>query len=620
MSIESILRFFRVVTLFITCLLPFSAALAKSYTIGVLAYNGKQQAVKRWQPTADYLSGQIADADFEVVPLTLDDFEHAINKQSLDFILTNPGHYVRLEVEFGVSRIATFLNQYHSQTLKHFSAVIFTRKDSQIKTLEDLRGRSFAAVSEGAFGGFQLAQLAFLDHGIDPLAQLDMKWMGFPHADIVKEVMQGRVDAGIVRSGIIEKMASLNQLDMSQVKVLQPMSSEGYPFLHSTGLYPEWPFAKLPDTNTRLSKQVAVSLLNMRDDDAAALKAGGSGWTIPLSYSSVHDVLRRLQVEPYPPVPFTLHEFWAAYRPWVSVVLVLFAITLVVLARLIRTNQKFLNSQQALQQHQIQLEEVVEQRTEELLQTNQALQVEIASHIQAEKTLNEGCESLKSLYSVFARTDLDRQQKLNSIVDSVRFYLGTEFAVLSCIQGNEFEAFSFSPISSELSAPLSASLSQQSINDGQILLRENDEEWLRYICCPIHFNGELKCLFEFASSYHYQDEKHMEESRFSSELSISILSLISQWLGNEIHMLGAEKQSSDRQQDIQQRFVDLSPREKEVLNLLTQGESSKQMARSLGISTKTIEMHRANLLRKSLAKSSTELVQLAVISGIFDHT
>lgn len=60
-------------------------------SIGVLAYNGKQQALARWQPTADYLSQKIDSRDFEIVPLTHEEFEHAINKGQLDFILTNPG-------------------------------------------------------------------------------------------------------------------------------------------------------------------------------------------------------------------------------------------------------------------------------------------------------------------------------------------------------------------------------------------------------------------------------------------------------------------------------------------------------------------------------------------------
>ncbi len=56
---------------------------------------------------------------------------------------------------------------------------------------------------------------------------------------------------------------------------------------------------------------------------------------------------------------------------------------------------------------------------------------------------------------------------------------------------------------------------------------------------------------------------------------------------------------------------DLTPREREILAQITQGLSSKEIARALDISPKTVEYHRANLLRKYGARSSTQLVALA---------
>src|SRR5690606_31175196 len=46
---------------------------------------------------------------------------------------------------------------------------------------------------------------------------------------------------------------------------------------------------------------------------------------------------------------------------------------------------------------------------------------------------------------------------------------------------------------------------------------------------------------------------------------------------------------------------ELSPREHEVAALLLQGQTAKQMARSLGLSPRTVEMHRANLMKKYAA-------------------
>jgi two-component system, LuxR family, response regulator FixJ len=59
------------------------------------------------------------------------------------------------------------------------------------------------------------------------------------------------------------------------------------------------------------------------------------------------------------------------------------------------------------------------------------------------------------------------------------------------------------------------------------------------------------------------------------------------------------------------RLASLTAREREVLELLAAGQRSKQIARNLSISVKTVEEHRANLLRKTGSASMLELVSLA---------
>ncbi len=112
--------------------------MAKNVSIGVLAHNGKPQPVSRWQPIADYLSQYIPGQQFQVVPLTHQEFEHSINKGGLDFLLTNSGHYVRIEMAFGATRIATFKAGFEDQALTQFSSVLFAPKDSNLTGLEML--------------------------------------------------------------------------------------------------------------------------------------------------------------------------------------------------------------------------------------------------------------------------------------------------------------------------------------------------------------------------------------------------------------------------------------------------------------------------------------------------
>ena len=56
----------------------------------------------------------------------------------------------------------------------------------------------------------------------------------------------------------------------------------------------------------------------------------------------------------------------------------------------------------------------------------------------------------------------------------------------------------------------------------------------------------------------------------------------------------------------------LSPRESEILAAIGRGESSKQMARTLGLSVRTVETHRQNIKRKLELEGQAELIRYAV--------
>jgi len=60
----------------------------------------------------------------------------------------------------------------------------------------------------------------------------------------------------------------------------------------------------------------------------------------------------------------------------------------------------------------------------------------------------------------------------------------------------------------------------------------------------------------------------------------------------------------------------LSPREREVLQLLAEGKTSKQIAETLDLSTKTVEAHRANMLCKLDLHSTATLIRYAIRNGI----
>ncbi len=65
-------------------------------------------------------------------------------------------------------------------------------------------------------------------------------------------------------------------------------------------------------------------------------------------------------------------------------------------------------------------------------------------------------------------------------------------------------------------------------------------------------------------------------------------------------------------------FSLLSSREREVLHLIADGLSAKEIAAQLEISTKTVEAHRTSLMRKLGARKATELVRYALRHGLIE--
>jgi two-component system response regulator FixJ len=80
---------------------------------------------------------------------------------------------------------------------------------------------------------------------------------------------------------------------------------------------------------------------------------------------------------------------------------------------------------------------------------------------------------------------------------------------------------------------------------------------------------------------------------------------------------GEKKRQSERS-EIDTRLAALSNRERDVLTGLVAGRANKQIAYDLGISPRTVEIYRANLMNKMHADSLSELVRMALIAGMLE--
>ena len=272
--------------------------------IGVLANLGPAVCLAQWMPMANYLSSRIPGFHFSISPLGFSEIDSAVGRDQVHFVVANPMVYVNLEVRHQVMRIATMRTSSLNRTTTFFGGVILVQAGrTDIETLEDLRGKRFMAVDPSSFGGW----LAGLDElrraGINPgrdCASLEFAGL---HTSVVQSVLNGTADAGTVRTGILEQMAAEGALDLGAVKVLPPLEAsekrESFPFAVSTRLYPEWALAMTRKAPEELAARVASALLGLTPQASRALNPMMAGWTVPLSYNDVQDMMKAHHIGVY---------------------------------------------------------------------------------------------------------------------------------------------------------------------------------------------------------------------------------------------------------------------------------------------------------------------------------
>jgi two-component system, LuxR family, response regulator FixJ len=75
---------------------------------------------------------------------------------------------------------------------------------------------------------------------------------------------------------------------------------------------------------------------------------------------------------------------------------------------------------------------------------------------------------------------------------------------------------------------------------------------------------------------------------------------------------GHSRTALAQHEKIRGRIASLTPREREVLALMAQGKSNKVMAAQLGVSRRTVEIHRARVMEKSGATSLAQVVRMVM--------
>lgn len=307
-----------IVGIIVTTILGFAApADANEFGIAVLGIKGNAEAMTRWQATADYLNQTIPQHHFTMVPFENNSaLNQSISNNSTQLSITNPASSVELKMRYGQQLLATLLNNRQGNGYAQFGSVIFTRADrTDINKIEDLKGKVLLGVDELGFGGWRIAWGELLKHGVEPYKDIkELRFAGGNQLAVVRSVLKREVDAGVVRTDVLEGMAAAGEIKLSDIKVLGAKRVSRFPFLLSTELYPEWYFSASKNIPNELKAEIARALLAINRNDPAAKAGQYIGWINPVDATPVEALLKKLKAGPYRVTDSgLLNEFIAQY-------------------------------------------------------------------------------------------------------------------------------------------------------------------------------------------------------------------------------------------------------------------------------------------------------------------
>ncbi|QCU90253.1 EAL domain-containing protein [Thiomicrorhabdus sediminis] len=368
--------------------------------IGILSYKDKNVDEKRWQPLITYLNNRIPDHHFEMYIGNYEELENQIRFASVDFVLTQPAHFVELAHTYDLTTpLLTLANKQANKSYTQFAGVIFTSAERpDINTLEDILNKRIATWSLKSFGGFQMQAQELIKNGlIDSTDNLKMIETGAPQKSVVFHVLDNKVDVGFVRSGVIENLIKQGLISKNQLKIINQKTDDHMSLIHSTELYAEWPLFAFLSTDKKLIKKVILELMKITPESDVAKTINASGFEVAEDYNNIEEVMRSMRVGPFETLDnVTAKDIWQHWKGYITILLAFLLLSFVMISLyLFRQNQVIHLGNRQLKSNNLQLKKLnlaIEQSPVRITITNLEGQIEYVNNAvlkQSGYTLNE---------------------------------------------------------------------------------------------------------------------------------------------------------------------------------------------------------------------------------------
>jgi phosphonate transport system substrate-binding protein len=189
-------------------------------TIAILPCFDEVMTFKKFYPLVTYLQKQIGLDIKILVPQDFNTFEASVRKGDIDFVLQDPHTYVKLASLLNKDNLLRTINPEGKTCEK---SAIVVRKDSGIKNIGNLRGKTVMFGPKLSLTRWIAAKELLTDNGIDLDKDLKAYFNSGCCIDIVFNVYLKKVDAGVICEHFLESESHKEEnlgVDLEQIAVI----------------------------------------------------------------------------------------------------------------------------------------------------------------------------------------------------------------------------------------------------------------------------------------------------------------------------------------------------------------------------------------------------------------
>lgn len=261
----------------------------KTLLIGLLPERNIFEQLERYEPLAAYLSEKI---DMRVNLRILARYGNIIDNfvaLGLDGAFFGSFTYTLANAKLGVEPIA---RPESPEGVSTYYGLIFIRKDSNIKSKKDLKGKTFAFVDKATTAGYLLPLVFFKENGIlDYKTFFKETYFTGTHEDAIYDVLNKRADIGAAKNTIFHELTMKDNEIAKKLTIIKRS-----PEVPSNGL------ALRKDLDVSVKRKLQKALLNIHNDPKGKnilkkLNAQRFIETTDYDYKSVYDYLKIINLD-----------------------------------------------------------------------------------------------------------------------------------------------------------------------------------------------------------------------------------------------------------------------------------------------------------------------------------